>query len=59
MVKRNINQKIRARNVEDRNERIETGAVVKDRRDKRGVARGLGEFHQWKTKMTVFERTQL
>ena len=49
-VKRSIIQKIRARSVEARNERIETGAVVKDRRDKRGVARGLGERHPWKAK---------
>ena len=43
-----IDQKIRARNVEARNERIETGAVVQDRRDKRGVARELRECYQWK-----------
>ena len=38
MVKESIDQKIRARNFEARSERIDTGAVVKDRRDQRGVA---------------------
>ena len=50
MVKESIDQKIRARNFEARSERIDTGAVVKDRRDQRGVARGLGECCQWKAK---------
>ena len=50
MVKRSVDHKIRARNFEARNQRIETGAVVKDRRHKRGVARGLGECDQWKAK---------
>ena len=48
MVKRSLDQKIRARNFEARNERIETGAVVKNRRDQCGVARGLGECYQWR-----------
>ena len=50
MVKRSIDQKIRARNFEARNERIETRAVVKNHRDQRRVARGLGECYQWKAK---------
>ena len=48
MVKESIDQKIRARNFEARSERIDTGAVVKDRRDQRGVAQGLGECYQRK-----------
>ena len=33
-----------------RNERIETGAVVKNCRGQRGVERGPGECYQWKAK---------
>ena len=44
MVKRSIDSKIRARNFEARNERVETKTVVKDRRGQRGVARGLGKL---------------
>ena len=49
-VKKSLDQKIRARNFEARSERIDTGAVVKDRRDQRGVARGAGECYQRKAK---------
>ena len=50
MVKRGIDQKIRSRNFEARNERIETGAVVRNRRDQGGAERGPGECYQWKAK---------
>ena len=40
MVKRSTDQKLRSRNFDARNERIETGAVVKNRRDQLGVERG-------------------
>ena len=42
MVKRNIDPKLRLRNSDARNERIETGAVVKDRKGLSGVERGQG-----------------
>ena len=51
-----IHQKLRLRNFDARNERIESGAVVTIRKGQRGVGRGQGECHQWKTKRTVFER---
>ena len=50
MVKRSIDQKLRSRNFDARNERIETGAVVKNRRDQRGVERGPGECHERRAK---------
>ena len=46
MVKRSIDQKLRFRNSDARNERIETGAVVTNRRGQRGVDRGQGECYQ-------------
>ena len=51
-----IHQKLRLRNFDARNERIETGAVVTIRKGQRGVGRGQGECHQWKAKRTVVER---
>ena len=59
MVKRSIDQKLRLRNFDARNERIDTGAVVTNRRSQRGVERGQGECHQWKAKRAVFERRQM
>ena len=59
MVKRSIDQKLRLRNFDARNERIETGAVVTNRRSQHGVERGPGECYQWKEKRTVFERRQV
>ena len=50
MEKRSIDQKLRLRNFDARNERIETGAVVTNRRRRRGVERGQGECYQWKAK---------
>ena len=43
MVKRSIDEKLRPRNFDARNERIETVAVVTNRRGQRGVERGSGE----------------
>ena len=48
VVKRSIDQKLRSRNFEARNERIEKRAVVKNRRDQRSVERGPGECWQRK-----------
>ena len=48
MVKRSTDQKLRLRNFDARNERLETGALVTNRRGQRGVARGPGECYQWK-----------
>ena len=48
VVKRSIDQKLRSRNVEARNQWIEKGAVVKNRRDQSGVERGPGECWQRK-----------
>ena len=50
MVKISIDQKLRLRNFDARNEIIETGTVVTNRRDQRGVARGQGECYQWNAK---------
>ena len=50
MVKRSIDQKLRFRNFDAGNERIEAEAVVTNRRGQRGVDRGPGECHQWKAK---------
>ena len=47
MVKRSIDQKLRLRNFDARNERIETGAVVTSRRGSSGVERGQGVCSQW------------
>ena len=53
MVKRNIDRKLRLRNFDGRNEKIETGAVVTSRRGLSGIERGKGFS---KAKMSVFER---
>ena len=50
MVKSSIDQKLRFPNSDARNERIETGAVVTNRRGQRGVDRGQEECFQWKAK---------
>ena len=49
-VKRSIDQKLRLRNVDARNGRIETGAVVKNRKGLSGVEGGKGICYQWKEK---------
>ena len=49
MVKRHIDQKIRTRHFQARNERIETGILVKSRKGKHvSVERKSGECYQWK-----------
>ena len=50
MVKRSIDQKLRLRNFDARNERIQTGAVVTSRRGLSGKERGKGTCYQWKAK---------
>ena len=45
-----IIRKNRLRNLDARHERIETSAVIKNRRDQSGVERGPGECYQWKAK---------
>ena len=50
MVKRSKDQKLRLRNFDVRNGRIETGAVVKNRKRTIGVERGKGFCYQWKEK---------
>ena len=50
MVKRSIDQKLRLRNFVAINERLETGAVVTNRRCQRGIERGQGVCYQWKAK---------
>ena len=49
-MKRNIDQTLRSRNFDARNEMIETGAVVKNRTDLSGVERGPEECYQLKAK---------
>ena len=48
VVKRSTDQKLKSRNFEARNERIEKETVVKHRRDQRFVERGPGECWQRK-----------
>ena len=50
MVKRSTDQKLRLRNFDARNERIETGAGVTSRRGQKGVERGQGDCYQRKAK---------
>ena len=46
MVNRSIDQKLRVRNVGARHGRIETGAVIKNRKEKSGVEGGKGICYQ-------------
>ena len=50
MVKRSIDQKLRLRNFDARNEKIETGAVVSSRKGLGGIESGNGVCFQWKAK---------
>ena len=50
MVKSSIDQKLRLRNFDTRHGRIETGAVVKNRKGLSGVEGGKGICYQWKEK---------
>ena len=49
-VKRSIEQKLRLRNFDARHVRIETGAVVKNRKGLCGVEGGKGTCYQWNEK---------
>ena len=48
MVKRSIEQNLRRKNFEARNEKFETSAVVKNHGAKQREQRSLGECWQWK-----------
>ena len=48
LVKRSIDQKLRLRNSDARNEKTETGAVVTSRRGLSCIERGNGICYQWK-----------
>ena len=50
MGKRSIDQKLRLWNFDARQGRIETGALVTNRRGQRGVERGREECYQWRAK---------
>ena len=50
LLKRSIDQKLRLRNFDARHGRIETGAVVKNRKGLIGVEGGKGICYQWKEK---------
>ena len=47
MVKRSIEQNLRTKNIEVRNDRFETSAVVKNQSVKQRVQRTLGDLWQW------------
>ena len=57
MVKRSIDQKLRLRNYDTRNESIQTGAVVTSRRGLSGVEGGKGICYPWKKKAIVRKET--
>ena len=48
MVKRSTDQKLRLRNFDVRNEKVESAAVVKSRKGLTGVEGGKGICYQWK-----------
>ena len=50
MVKRSVDQKLRLRIFDARHRRIETGAVIKNRKHMNGVEGGKGTCYQWKEK---------
>ena len=57
MVKRRKDQKLRLQNFDARHGRIETGAVVKNRKGLSGVEGGRGICYQWKEKASVRKET--
>ena len=59
MVKRSTDQKLRLRNFDARHERVETGAVVTNRRGRCGVENLQREMLSMESKRTVFERRQV
>ena len=60
IVRRDIDQMIRTRNFKVRNERIETGVLVKNQK-KENVSneRKPGECYRWKAKRTMFSKRSL
>ena len=58
MVKRSIDQKLRLRNFGARHGKIETGAVVNNRKGMSGVEGGKGVRYQWKEKSQCSKRDQ-
>ena len=58
IVRRSTDQKLRVRNFDAKNGRIETGAVVTSRRILSGVERGRNICFQWKEKASVLEGRQ-
>ena len=59
MVNRSIEQKLRLRKFDARNERIETGAAVASRRGLSGIERGKGFAISGKGKVSVREETNI
>ena len=57
MVKRRKDQKLRLRNFDARHGKIETGAVVKNRKRLSGVGGGKGTGYQWKENANVRRET--
>ena len=57
MVKRSVDQKLRLRNGDARHGRIETGAVIKNRKVKSGVEGGEKVFVTCKKKASVRQET--
>ena len=58
MVERSIDQRLRLRNSDARNERIEKGAVVTSRRALSGIEGGQGVCNQWTAKGQCSKRDQ-
>ena len=58
MVKRSVNQKVRLRNFDARHGKIETRAVVKNRKGLSGVEAGKDIRYQWKEKSPCSEGDQ-
>ena len=57
MVQRSIDQKLRLRNLDARHGRIESGEVIKSRKEVIGDEGGKGICYQWKEKASVREET--
>ena len=58
MVKRNVDQSLRLHNFDARYGKIETGAVVKNRKGLSGVKGGKGTCYQWKEKVQCSKGNQ-
>ena len=57
-VKRNVDQSLRLHNFDARYGKIETGAVVKNRKGLSGVKGGRGTCYQWKEKVQCSKGNQ-